>query len=275
MDYTSLIKSNLHTHTTFCDGAHTPEENVIAALEAGMDCIGFSEHSYNGNDAVFGMKKENVALYRQEIERLKEAYRDRIRILCGIEQDLCGGIPSERYDYVIGSVHYLLLDGEYCDVDHSAERLWSYIQRHCGGDVFRFTKAYYRSVAKLVEGTQCDIIGHFDLVSKFNEGGRFFNESDPRYLHSAFEALDALLEKDVIFEINTGAISRGYRRTPYPAPAFLRRIAEKRGNIVINSDSHNRANLMYAFPMAVQIAKAAGFGSVLSMTKDGWKPISI
>ena len=275
MDYTSLIKSNLHTHTAFCDGAHTPEENVLAALEMGMDCIGFSEHSYNGNDAIFGMKRENAPLYRREIERLKEAYRGRIQILCGIEQDLCGGAPSQGYDYVIGSVHYLLLEGEYCDVDLSPERFLSYVERYCGGDAFRFTREYYQSVATVAERTQCDIVGHFDLVSKFNEGGRFFDETDPRYLHPAFEALDALLEKNVIFEINTGAISRGYRRTPYPAPFFLHRIAEKRGNIVISSDAHDRANLMYGFSDALQVAKAAGFGSVLSMTKDGWKQISI
>ena len=275
MNYGSLIKSNLHTHTAFCDGAHTPEENVLAAIEAGMDTIGFSEHSYNGNDAIFGMKQENVSLYRREIQRLKEAYRDRIRILLGIEQDFFGGAPTQSYDYVIGSVHSVLLEGEYCDVDLSRDAVLSYVERYCGGDIFRFTQEYYRNVAAVADRTRCNIVGHFDLVSKFNEGGALFDECDPRYLRPAFEALDALLEKDVIFEINTGAISRGYRRMPYPAPAFLHRIAEKRGKILLSSDSHNKASLLYGFPEALQIARAAGFGSVLSMTPDGWKQIAI
>ena len=40
-----LIKSNVHTHTVFCDGADTPERMVLAAISAGMDTLGFSHHS--------------------------------------------------------------------------------------------------------------------------------------------------------------------------------------------------------------------------------------
>ena len=70
-------------------------------------------------------------------------------------------------------------------------------------------------------------------------------------------------------------MARGYRTTPYPAPIFLRRIAEKRGNVVLSSDAHNKNYLTYGFDKALQILKASGIGSVLTMTKDGWKNIAI
>ena len=41
-----MILTDLHVHTNYCDGKNTPEEMVLAAIEKGMECIGFSVHSY-------------------------------------------------------------------------------------------------------------------------------------------------------------------------------------------------------------------------------------
>ena len=271
-----LTKSNLHTHTRFADGKHTAEEVVLSAIDAGMEVLGFSEHSFHSHPTVFGMKSpQRQAEYRQEILRLKEVYANRIKILCGIEQDSFSGIPTDVYDYVIGSVHYLSLSGEFCSVDLSAEETKDAIIRHCGGDPIVYAKAYFESVARVEEDTQCDIVGHFDLLTKFDERAAIFDTGDPRYIKAGLEALDALLEKDLIFEVNTGAMSRGYRTTPYPAPIFLRRIAEKRGNVILSSDAHNKDALTYGFDKAIQIMKASGIGSVLTMTPSGWKNIPI
>ncbi len=276
MNLQLLTKSNLHTHTDFADGKNTAEEVVLAAIDAGMDVLGFSEHSFHANPTVFGMQSpERQQEYKQEIYRLKNIYADRIKILCGIEQDSHSGIPTDVYDYVIGSVHYINLGGELCCVDLSAQTTLNAIRMHCGGDPIAYAKAYFEAVARVESDTQCDIVGHFDLLTKFNERTAIFDTSDPRYIKAGLEALDALLEKDVIFEVNTGAMARGYRTTPYPAPIFLRRIAEKRGNVTLNADAHRKEYLTYGFDVALQILKASGIGSVLTMTKAGWKNIAI
>ena len=36
-----MIKSNFHTHSTFCDGKNTPEEMVEVAIEKKIDIWGF------------------------------------------------------------------------------------------------------------------------------------------------------------------------------------------------------------------------------------------
>lgn len=266
---TRACRCDLHTHTTFCDGAHSPEEMVLAAMEQGMDTIGFSAHSPAPNQR-FCMSPEAVAPYCREIQRLRDLYGDRILILTGLELDLYGTKPAESFDYLIGSVHQILLDGEFCAVDASEERLSDAVRNHCRGDIYRLIREYYRAVATVADETKCDIIGHFDVVSKFNEGGKLFDETDPRYLKPAVEALDALLEKDVLIELNTGAMSRGYRRSPYPAPLLLRRIAEKGGRIVLGSDAHRKEHLMYAFPNALHVARHCGLHSVRVMTRTGW-----
>ena len=266
-----IPKCNLHTHTRFCDGKDSAEEVVLAAIAAGMETIGFSGHSGLPFSTSWTMKQEKTKEYQKEILRLKEVYGDRIHILLGIEQDILTGIPDYPYDYVIGSVHCVEVDGEHFMIDESAEVLANAAKKYYGGDFYKLCKAYYEVVAQVVDKTRCDIVGHFDLVTKFNEGGRQFDENDPRYLRAALDALDALLEKDVVFEINTGAISRGYRRTPYPAPMLLRRIAEKGGRVTITADAHAKENLQYAFADAVQLARASGLGSIQIMTRDGWK----
>ena len=102
-----MILQDLHVHTTYCDGKNTPEDLVLAALNRGMKCIGFSGHSYTFFDESYCMSKQNTARYRAEIAALKEKYKGKIKILCGVEQDYYSEEPTVGYDYVIGSVHYI------------------------------------------------------------------------------------------------------------------------------------------------------------------------
>ncbi len=271
-----LIKSNLHTHSTFCDGKDTPEEMVRAAIDLGMETLGFSGHSYTSFDSSYCMSLEKTEAYRREIDRLREVYRDDIHILCGIEKDFYAENPERPFDYEIGSVHYVLLGGEYCVVDMGVDTLLNAVRDHCSGNVYQYIREYYRTVACLADRIdKCDIVGHFDLVTKYNEDGRLFDSEDPRYRRPAFEALDALLEKGMLFEVNTGAIARGYRKNPYPELSMLRYIAQKGGRVTLNSDCHQKQDLLCAFPLALQGLKYAGFRSVCTMTRTGWKECPI
>ena len=79
---------------------------------------------------------------------------------------------------------------------------------------------------------------------------------------------------EVLFEINTGAIARGYRTQPYPAMTLLRRLREFGGEIVLNSDSHHTSHLCCAFDQAISLAKEAGFTHTNVLTLSGRKPVS-
>ena len=91
-----MILTDLHVHTNYCDGKNTPEEMVLAAIEKGMECIGFSVHSYTEFDTSFCIKSEKVADYKAEINGLKEKYKDKIRILCGTEMDYFSEMPKKE-----------------------------------------------------------------------------------------------------------------------------------------------------------------------------------
>ncbi len=271
-----IPRCNLHTHTVLCDGKDTPEELVLAAIDAGMETLGFSGHSYVHFDLDCCMTREQTLQYRDEIKRLKEVYGDRLNILCGIEQDYFSDDPPWGYDYTIGSVHYLPNpEGGYFAIDQDPETLQYAIEHYYMGRIESLWKHYFETVACVVQKTGCQIIGHFDLIAKFNEGGVMFDENDPFYLTFAAKALDKLLQTDAVFEINTGAISRGYRRLPYPSHKLMQYIATHGGRVTLTSDAHDKNNLLYGFDHAVTYARNLGFGSLCVMTRDGWREIGI
>ena len=206
------MKVNLHTHTVFCDGENTAEEMVLSAIDRGFDVLGFSGHSYTAFDESYCMSREDTCAYRTEIARLKKKYADRIEILCGIEQDIYSGMREPGYDYAIGSVHAVRKETpegvKYLYVDWSAEDTAKAVDGVYGGDALAFADDYFAEVSRVYDVTGCDIIGHFDLITKFNEQEPIFDTKAPRYEAAVDRALGVLLKKPVIFEINTGAISR-------------------------------------------------------------------
>lgn len=254
-----MIRSDFHCHTLYCDGKDTPEDMVKSALEKGLSAIGLSGHSYAPFDPeCIGMTPGNEAKYRREIGRLKKRYEGKIKVFCGVEQDIFSPAPKKPFDYSIGSVHYIKAGERLVAVDDTAEILMELRDGYFGGDIYALCAAYYETVSAVSAVTGCDIIGHFDLITKFNGDGSLFDTEDPRYRAAWTAAADELLKADIPFEINTGAMSRGYRKDPYPAQEIIKYISEKGGRFVLSSDAHRKEDLMFGFDIALEILKGLG-----------------
>lgn len=242
-----MIFCDYHVHTNFCDGRSTPEEIVLSAIVKGIPTLGFATHSYLDFDQSYCIKREDVPKYKADVAELKERYGDRIRILCGVEQDLFSVDPADGFDYIIGSVHHFKGPDRYYTVDYSADELRAAAENICGGDMYALAEIYYSDVAKVVDQTNADIIGHFDLISKLNKDNAVFDESHPRYVAAWKKAADSLLKTGKPFEVNCGAISRGYRDTPYPARPILTYLCENGARVILTGDSHHKDTLCYQF----------------------------
>ncbi len=256
-----MIKSNLHTHTTYCDGKSPAEDTVRRALELGYESLGFSSHSYFSRDEGECLTPESTALYRREILALREKYRDRIEIYLGTERDLFAEPLSDEYDYVIGSTHCIMHDGAMITVDCGEPEVEAAVRDHFGGDWYEYCRVYFESAAKIPEVLHPTIIGHFDLVKKFNgmNGRRYFDETSPRYTDAAVDALRYAAKAHIPFEINTAPLYRNLRDEPYLAPFLLRELKQAGGEIVLSSDSHKAETLGAGFDIAAGIAKDCGF----------------
>lgn len=303
---------DLHMHTVYCDGADTAEDMIRSAIDKGLKVVGLSGHSFTPHDQSYCMSREDTRRYIEEVNTLREKYAGKIRVLLGLELDYYADTDTTPYDYLIGSVHYLFTDSgweKYCrilgseeeadrpDADAAAFSLvrftdWTavddepYDLRHFanvqGVDMMTVAELFYETAGTVVSRTDCDIIGHFDLLTKFNEKYRlspddtvadlskneapagavkFFDTTDPRYEAAWKRAVDRIFEECAaryregyrnrletlgilhagdkpVFEINTGAISKGYRTTPYPDSDQREYIRSKGGILILNSDSH-------------------------------------
>ena len=111
-----MIKSNCHTHTKFCDGKDTPKEMIEKAVSLGFNALGFSSHAFTPYCS-YGLVNEDE--YVKTINQLKLEYKDKIQIYCGVEEDAFHFTNRKKYDYIIGSCHYVKKENEYFPIDSS------------------------------------------------------------------------------------------------------------------------------------------------------------
>lgn len=238
---------NFHTHTTYCDGKSTAEEMVQKAIQLGLSQLGFSGHSYTEFDLEPCMTRTGTELYKKEIKLLKKKYKGKIKILLGIEYDYQSEELTDDYDYILGSVHYILKNGEYLCVDYSREKQIDAVNRYYNGDFYSYIEDYYSLVADLYNKTKCDIIGHFDLITKYNADGSLFDTNHPRYVAAWKTAADAILQTPAVVEINTGGIARGHVKSPYPSREIIDYFIANGKKLIFSSDCHNKDYLLCGY----------------------------
>ncbi len=265
-----MIESNLHTHTTFSDGVNSPEEMIEKAKELGFASLGFSDHSETLCDTSYCMASSDYDRYVEKIQELKKREESEIEILCGIEQDYLSEIDPEKYDYVIGAVHYVSYQDDIFSVDHTADEQERLISR-LGGDPLEYAKRYYELVVENSIRNPFQIQGHFDLITKFG----LFDDLGPAYEKIALEALWEVAKNVPYFEVNTGAISRGYRNEPYPAPFLLSALKECGAKLVLGSDCHQKDGLDCHFAESEKMLKQMGVSSLYRLRKDGFEKIDL
>ena len=264
--------SNLHTHTNFSDGKHTPEENILSAIEKNMLSLGFSDHSFTACDPSYCMWEEKYEPYRQEIRRLQEKYAAQLPVYLGMELDYYSELTNpEDYDYLLASVHYIIRDGICYPIDHTPQQQKDCAENVFGGDYIAMAKCYFDMLCEHVEKVKPTFVGHFDVITKFS----LMPEEDERYRAVAREALARAIAACPYIEMNTGAISRGWRKNPYPCSYLLDTVKEQGGRILLSSDSHDRNNLTFHFDESVAILKAAGIDHIVAFNGSGFDEVAI
>jgi len=248
---------------------------IEAAIRQGGTSLGFSEHSYLPMDTEYWMTVEDTQGYIDEINKLKKQYEGNIDLFLGMEQDYFTEWMPEGLDYIIGTVHYIKHEGRYIAVDENENTPMAAAREFFGGDFYSLAEAYFATVADLMNRTKSDIIGHFDILMKHNKGGVLFDESHPRYVNAAVSAMDELLKKNRLFEINTGAMFRMGNTQPYPSELLLRELNKRGGEILITCDSHSTKSIFFKFNEAIEMARSCGFRYIKHLTKSGFIDVKI
>lgn len=103
------IRGILHSHSRYCDGAHTLESMVTTAQEIGLEYLGISDHFRTAAHRD-GLSVQEVRAQRVEIDALRRELDGGFELLQGVELDANpdGTLPIDAetlalFDYVIVS----------------------------------------------------------------------------------------------------------------------------------------------------------------------------
>ncbi len=268
-----LIDSSIHNHTTFCDGKSTPEEMIKSAYSAGFSDFGVLCHAtMSTGDYDWPIRDEKG--FQNAVSSLKEEYAGKMRIYCGIERDYFGN-PGSGFDYYIYGAHQICYEGEYYDVDHSKAIFERDIKEGFSGDVKRYVREYYRTVSEMIQRFKPEYLAHVDLVTKFNDGYIYFDETEKWYLDYAYETLNEAISVGSLIEMNFGAMTRKVKSSPYPAPKLLEFIKEKKGRIIVGGDCHNALYTAFGMKEGEEILRSSGFKSVTVYRKGQYTEIGL
>ena len=234
-----MIYGDFHTHTVDSDGDNTIEEMADAAIELGYRALGITNHAPMPWEGYYEYKQEWLSGIIKHIEELRPKYEGKLELYAGVELDVNTDLDLTGLDFVIEANHHIKApDGAYCPADGGILGLKPGYEDHFGGDVYALIERYFEEMSHAGDRGPVTI-GHFDVINVDNEKDCHFDTTSKRFLDAALTAVEVLSKKDVIFEINTGALYRGYRTQPYPVLPVLRYMKQLGCRIILDSDSHS------------------------------------
>ena len=274
-----MIKTNFHTHSTFCDGKNTMEEMVLGAIEKDFQILGFSSHAMFPFSDDWHIQPHQFESYMDSINQLKAKYQDSIQIYSGFEADWLTGLTSpsrDNYgaftpDYILGSVHYVPGKEGYFEADGPLDETRERIQKHFGGNVKEAVCTYFEMERQMLRKGGFDILGHCDLIRVQNGKGHLFDESEEWYRNEIRTLAKEIASSGVIAEVNTGAMARGRMADPYPSSELLCLLRENNVPLTLNSDAHTVSGLDFGFEQALKGIKNAGYTELFYFSAGTWK----
>ena len=259
--------ANYHTHSLYCDGKSTLEEQVHAAEQCGLLQLGFSSHAPVPFENNFAMAEEKLPDYIQEIDRLQQTTL--VTLLKSLE---CDYIPEmtvdfakrqteDGLDYVIGGVHQVR--------QPNGEGLWfidgSKQETYDNGlrDLFdmnikKAVTTFWEQTFEMIETQQMDIIAHFDKIKMHNRN-RFFTEDESWYKILADKAIQLIKRHNLIIEVNTRGLYKKRSDSFYPSTELLMKARKADIPVIVSSDAHKAEELMLFVPEALEELQRCDF----------------
>jgi histidinol-phosphatase (PHP family) len=245
-----------HTHTLLSDGHSSYEDMVCAAIEKGLDEIGFSDHVCL-KPVIWALQEIDLPVMTHQILEIKEKYSHLITVRYGIELDYFPGKEEELsriidtlpLDYVIGSLHFI---GEWnFDGDQSLYGKWSNDHLYA---------MYYDLVRQAAASGLFDILGHLDIIKKF----AVYPESDLTYLYE--ETAGVIRNSGMVVELNTGGFDRPCAEFN-PGPQWLEILHSHGIPVTLTSDAHHPDQIARHYQNAIELLKKTGYHEITTFNR--------
>ncbi len=267
------MRSDLHIDPRPVGGDAALRAFCEEAKRKGMESLCFAPPAGIPFLPSSGMTPAEEVSYRKAAREICEAEKGSLRIAVGLEKTSEALPHNAAFDLFFGCVTTLSLGEERIPLADPAG-LSRLLREVYASDPYRLASAYFEAVATLPTRTHCDILSDLDPFFLLSRAFPGMDERDPRYLRPAVNAMEALLEEDVIFEVATDA-PKTLRRPTRSSPALLGYLAKRGGRVALSSRAGTPGELCRGFREAVMLLRAAGFGSVEVLLAEGWRTVRL
>lgn len=261
----------------FCRHAKGELEQVVErVIAAGFTHYGLSEHAprYRAEDLFPGEEdltphdlEQIFAAYSGHARALRERVAGRLDLLVGFETER---LPPENWraqmqslreqfrpDYIVGSVH----DVDGMVIDFSRERTLKAAEAVGGMEALQLR--YFDAVADLVTTLKPEVVGHLDLIRKFDGPNPEFSATVHRRIDQTLEAVRAV---DGVLEVNCAPPRRGLGPV-YPLVSILERACKMGVGVTLGDDSHGAHDVGVGLDASMRAIAEAGYREVCYLAK--------
>jgi histidinol-phosphatase (PHP family) len=252
---------------------------VHRAHEVGFTTYGLSEHAPRDRIENFypdeaDLVPADLALmfdaYLQRATELRAEWADRLELIVGFESEVVPGDTwltktqairnDPRIEYVVGSVH--TVGGEI--IDFSSARTAEAAEKFGGPEALH--RKYFGEVIDMIEVLRPDVIGHLDLIRRFDGHAPSFSTESLRLIDRALEATRSV---GGALDVNASPARRGMGPV-YPIPAILERACHMGVAVTLGDDSHGPDDVGVALAASVAAIGNAGYKTIRYLSrKDG------
>ena len=247
------MRTSYHCHTTLTHGESTVSDFVHAAISAGLDEVGISEHYtlVPGKVVTWSMPPSGLPEYFRILEAARKEAGNKVKFRFGLEADyipesvaqLGQSLKQYPLDYVIGSVHYV---GDFL-TDESPDA-WNEIAQDKRNEIMR---RYWGCITEMAKSGVFDIVGHLELYKKFGHKPTIDLSSD------ISTALDAIAMSGMAVELNTSGWH--YIGECYPSPTILSECKRRGIPTLVTMDAHHVDNITRYYDRGVAQLKEVGY----------------
>ena len=256
--------TDYHVHLRPDDDADWPAARAFSpenaeryravASERGVEELGIAEHIYRFQQALTVWQHP---FWRERATDDLDAYVEFVGngsdLKLGIEADFVPGREDQmanlldryKWDYVIGSIHFLRdqavdLQGDY-DIwrSNDPDKVW---------------RRYFETLGELARSGMYDVMAHPDLVKVWGSQGPQPAGDLRRYYELA---MDGIAESDIAIEVSTAGLRKPVAEI-YPSAQFLEMCLEAGRPVSLSSDAHTTDQLGFRYDDALEFLESVG-----------------
>lgn len=219
---------NYHAHTFWCSHATGKIEDYIKrAIDGGITHMGFSDHMphicADGYEAAFRVPVAHVREYFDEVNALREKYKDLIDIKIGFEMEYYPDVFEQMLSNAISyGAEYLILGQHFLGEEHPYP-----IPSIEPTNLVTHLTEYVKCVVEAIKTGVFSYVAHPDMFNYVGDTSVFQSEMRDICIASR--------EYNVPLEVNFLGIRDGRN---YPNKAFWKIVGEEKSPVTFGFDAH-------------------------------------